>query len=238
MNFTEYTNAIRTILVEPQNRSDIDFERIVPRMIEYAELRIYREMDFLTTQGASNALMTSGSRNVTVPTGIIIVNGVNLITPAGTTNAELGTRVPMERVSLDFINTTWPTAATTGTPARYALLSDTAVRVAPTPSGAFTAEFIGISRPTALSASNTTTFITNNMPDLFVAASLIFGFGYQRDFGAASNDPAAAVTWEKQYETLKVGVKIEELRRKAESVSWSPYQPSPLANQPRDRAQL
>ena len=46
------------------------------------------------------------------------------------------------------------------------------------------------------------------------AASAIFLMGYQRDFGAQSDDPAAAQSWENQYEKLLMGANAEEMRRK------------------------
>lgn len=235
LTYTEYVKAMRVLLVEDQQANDANFELIIPRMIEYAELRIYRELDFLTTETTATGLMTSGSRNISVPSPIFIVNALNVISPAGTTDPEAGTRVPLERVSLDFLNACWPSAATTGTPSKYALLSDMAVRVAPTPNGAFTAEFIGTYRPDPLSADNATTYISTNLPDLFVAASMIFGAGYLQNFGQAADNPQLAQSWENQYQILKAGVNVETLRQKAQSVQWSPYQPSPIANVPRDR---
>lgn len=228
MNYLEYVRAIQSELILPTDNVDQNFQNILPRMIEYAELRIYRELDFINTQAASTALCTASSRNVTVPTTIIIVNDVNLITPSTTVLPDLGTRVPLERVSLEFMNATWPTAATTGVPRQYALLDNTSVRLAPTPALAYTAEFIGIFRPTPLSPTNTTTFITNNLPDLFLQASLIFGFQYQQS-------PELMQAAEATYQTLKAGVGLETLRQKAQSVQWTPFSPSPIANAPRDR---
>lgn len=224
MNYSTYIDQMRKLLVI--NATDTDFPVVIPNMIEYAELRIYRELDFLHVRSAPTALATSGSRNVTVPASLVVVESANLISPAGVTDPELGTRVPLDRQSLDYINFVWPTAATTGEPSVYALLTNTAARLAPTPDGSYTVEFIGTTRPAPLSASNPTTFITDNMPDLFVEASLIFGFIYQRD----SAMQAAA---EANYQALKAGVGMEALRQKAQSASWTPYQPSPIANMPR-----
>jgi len=63
----------------------------------------------------------------------------------------------------------------------------------------------------------------------------VFGFGWQRDFGAQSDNPQTAQSWENQYQTTKQGVNIEELRKKAASASWSPYIPTPQANTERER---
>ena len=99
-----------------------------------------------------------------------------------------------------------------------------------------TAEFIGTQRPDPLSTDNPNTFISDNLPNIFVAASMIFGAGYLQNFGQASDNPQLAQSWEGQYQNLKAGVSIEELRRKAQSVQWTPYMPTPVANVSRDRS--
>lgn len=234
MNYTTYVQSMQTMLVIPTDNTDVNFQNVIPRMIEYAELRSYRDLDFLTTNSASNTTLTANSRNVTMPGSIIMLEAVNVITPSSQSNPELGTRVPLQRVSIDFMNAYWPAAATTGTPKYFALLTDTSVRVAPTPAAAYTAEFIGVVRPAALSPSNATTYLTANLPDLFLAASMIFGLGYQRDFGGQADDPKAAQSWENQYQILKQGAKEEAFRQKSQDPNWTPYSPVTIANTPRD----
>jgi len=121
-------------------------------------------------------------------------------------------------------------------PTQYALLSDTAVKLGPAPDNTYTAEFVGIIRPAPLSPTNTTTYLSTNLPDLFLAASMIFGAGYQQNFGAQADNPQSAQSCESTYQNLKQGVQLEDLRQKAQSASWSNYTPSPIANTPRERA--
>lgn len=228
MNYTEYVRTMQTMLVIPNDNADQAFQYILPRMIEYAELRIYREMDFLYTQKSSTTTLTANSRNATIPGDIFIVNELNVITPSSETDPDDGTRNPCLRVSLDWLNATWPSASTTGIPTQYALLDDTSVRLAPTPAEAYTAEFVGIYRPAPLSAANSTTFISQYIPDLLIQASLVFGYEYQQF-------PEMAQQAEAQYQALKAGVGLEDLRQKSQSAQWTAHQPSPIANLPRDR---
>lgn len=228
MNYLEYVRAMQSELIIPTDNVDQNFQNILPRMIEYAELRIYRELDFLYTTTSATSLCTASSRSITLPTDIFIVNTANLITPSSATNPDLGTRNTLTRVSLDFMNVVYPSASFTGVPKYYALLDDTAVKLAPTPASAYTVEFIGIYRPEPLSPTNTTTFITDNLPDLFLQACLVFGYEYQQF-------PELMAQAEQQYQTLKLGLGLETLRQKAQAQSWTPFSPSPLANQPRDR---
>ena len=67
------------------------------------------------------------------------------------------------------------------------------------------------------------------MPDLLLSASMIFGAGYQKNFGAMADDPKMAMSWETIYQGQVKDVMIEELRKKSMSWNWQPEQPSPIA---------
>lgn len=235
LNYTTYIQAMQNLLVVPTDNVDTNFQNIIPRMIEYAELRIYREMDFLVASSALTTPLVTTNRSVTVPTGIFIVEQINIVTPASQTIPDDGTRNPLQRVSLDYLNAVYSTP-TTGIPTCYAMLSDTVAKLGPPPDNTYTAEFVGVVRPAPLSPANTTTYLTTNLPDLFVAASMVFGTGYQANFGSQADNPQQAQSWEATYQTLKQGVSIEDARQKAQSASWYNDSPNPLANVPRERA--
>ncbi len=235
LDFNSYITTMAGLLsINPETVLYPDNAELVEQMITYGELRIYRELDFLhTVAEATTGDLTPGTRSVAVPGNIIIVNSATLITPASTA-PDAGTRNPMQRVSMEFINFIWPSAATTGVPSHYAMLDEDTVILAPTPAAAYRACFLGIVRPAPLSAVNTTTYLTDYVPDLFIAASAIWGFGgINRNFGAASDDPQSAQSWESTYQNLRAGVDIENLRSKALAPGFQPFSPSPMAKEPR-----
>ena len=247
INYQQYMTTMQTMLVIPTDNVDNNFLTILPRMIEYAELRIYRELDFLSTLASQTTALTANNRNCTLPSNVIVPQSMNVITPVGAASADAGTRNPLQRLSIEMVNALYPATGTATVPKFFAVIGAPTISttitagaytilVAPTPDAAYKLEVVGTVRPTPLSAANTTTFITNNLPDLFIAASMVFGTGYQQNFGAQSDNPQMAGSWEAQFQALKIGVNIEELRRKAESVSWEPYMPSPIANQQRERS--
>jgi hypothetical protein len=80
-----------------------------------------------------------------------------------------------------------------------------------------------------LSATNTTTFISLYLPDVFIMASMIYISAYQRNFGRMSDDPQMAQSYEAQYQTLLKGAVVEEARKKFESSGWTSQSPSPVA---------
>lgn len=223
MNYTQYTGYLYDLL--QTDSSDTNFAAILPAIIQDAENRIYRELDFLHTRVADHSVsFVANVRTITIPATILIVQNVSAITPASTA-PDNGTRNTLEPTSLDFINYTWPVVMSGQTvPSYFAMLDDTTMVVAPTPDAGYVCEINGIFKPAAMSAINTTTYLGDKYPDLFLAASMVFASGYQRDFGAQTDNPQMAITWEGHYQTLKQSAIEEAQRQKSTSTGWSPYQ--------------
>jgi hypothetical protein len=78
-------------------------------------------------------------------------------------------------------------------------------------------------------STNSTTFISLNLPDIMIMASMIYISAYQRNFGRANDDPQMAITYESQYQALLKGAMVEEARKKFEAAGWSSQSPSPVA---------
>lgn len=207
-----------------EDPTNADFLTIVPAIIDYAEQRLYRELDLLSTRVTdSSATVTANSRNFTLPSSagrFVVTEGINIYTPVSTTT----TRNPLTPVSLDFLNWSWQTntaASATTVPQYYAMVTDQTVAFGPPPGAAFTAEVIGTIRPTPLSASNTTTYLTLYLPDLFLAASMIFATAYQRDLGASSDNPAQALSWSAIYDKQFASADAESERQRYGAASWT-----------------
>ena len=79
------------------------------------------------------------------------------------------------------------------------------------------------------SADTTYTFISQNLPDIMLMASMIYISAYQRNFGRINDDPTMAQTYESQYQALLKGAMVEEARKKFQSSAWTSYSPSPVA---------
>lgn len=222
LTYTTYTAQIANLMV--QSTTDPNFITMEPGMIDYAEQRIYRELDLQVSRVVdATTAFQAGSRNFTLPTSIgvfVVVEQINAITPAGTAAAS-GTRSPLIPVTKEFLDSAWPSAATnTGIPQYFAPLNNTTVILGPAPDSAYVAEVIGTQRPAPLSASNPTTFLTLYLPDLFIAASMVFASAYQRDFSAMADDPAKSSAWEMQYQKLFQSANAEELRKRFMSQGW------------------
>lgn len=237
LNYTTYVDQLSNLMV--QNSTAAEFVTFLPGCIDYAEQRIYRELDLQTTRVAdATTTVSSGVRTFTLPTtspngNFVVVEQINILTPVTATSSD-GTRNPLTPVTKEYLDFAWPSAtANTGVPLFMAPLNQTTYILGPSPDAAYYAEVIGTVRPVPLSASNSSTFLTQNLPDVFMAASMVFASAYQRDFGPATDDPAKGSTWESQYKNLMASANIEELRKRFMGPAWQPMTPSPVATPPR-----
>lgn len=223
---TSYVSQIATMAVVEE--TDPAFQIILPQMITYAENRMYRDLDFLFTSVATTSYgLTVGSRQISVPSGTFVVSEqINVITPAGTTNPNLGTRNPLLATTKEFLDQVYNVASNTGLPKYWVPFDDYTFLVGPYPDQNYTVEIIGTYRPDSLSATNKTTFISLYLPEMFIMASMIYISAYQRNFGRANDDPQMAVTYESQYQTLLKNADLEENRKKFEAAAWSSQEPS------------
>jgi len=194
-----------------------DFVAAIPTIIESAEKRCYRDLDLVdaSVTDTTGTLTTAAGRSFTLPTtygrfialdqlGVIVAGAVKPMTPA----------------SAGFIDELFPSDTalnTTDIPAYFSRINDTSVLIAPvlgSSYGTVNVQARGNIRPTALSVSNTTTWLTLYAYDLFFSAAMATISGYMRNFGAQADDPKLAITWAQEYETRLVSVRAEENRKK------------------------
>jgi hypothetical protein len=241
INFTTYTAQITNLMVVAS--SDPNFQTMQPGMIDYAEQRMYRELDLLATRVTdSSGSLTAASNTFSLPTDVgtyLVVEEVNIITPASAGTVALGTRNPLVNTSVDFIDLCYPTQvlSTSQTnpqvPEFFAVQDNGTLLLGPTPDSSYIVEVRGTQRPTPLSSANSSTILTAMLPDAFVAASMVYAAGYMRDFGSQSDNPQMAQSWENQYNTLIQSANVEELRKKYQSQAWTSQIPTPIATPPR-----
>jgi len=230
VNYTDLVNTISNLTVIQS--TDPNFVQIFPQAISYAEDRLYRELDLLSTVTRDSAALTVSNRNFTLPSNngrFVVTNGFNVITPATTTVPDNGTRTQLVPVSRDFLDSVWGSVTNAGQPVYYAPITDQQFIVGPWPDAGYTIECIGVIQPAPLSATNTTTFLSLYLSDLLVAAVMIFMVGYQRDFGSQSDDPTQAQSWSSQYDKLFASANIVEMRKKYSSGGWGSLSPTPIA---------
>lgn len=233
LTYSTYKTQIATLAVVAE--TDTAFITILPQMITYAENRIYRDLDFLfTSTSVTGYSLTAGLRSLTIPEGTLVVSEqINILTPAGQTNPDGGsvTRNGCLPTTKEFLDAVYGSnlSANRAMPRYFVPFNDNLFLFGPVPDAAYGVEIIGTYRPASLSSSNTETFISKYLPDVFIMASMIYVSGYQRNFGRANDDPQMAITYESQYQALLKGAAFEEARKKFQASAWSSQAPAPVA---------
>lgn len=224
-----YTDLVTTLENLVVDTGSSDFTAILPQAIAYAENRCYRELDMLSTRGTSSPVtLTVGSRSATCPATISVVQGISLLTPAGN-SPPTATRVPLERTSMDFIDSFYGDETATGTPLFYEMKNDTAIILAPTPASAWKIEIVGTLQPAAMTNSNQTTPLGNYFQDLLIAGCMVFLTGWQQNFGSQADNPQMSQSWESQFGKLKDSALEFVQRQKSQDPNWTPFTPTPLS---------
>lgn len=237
LTYTSYVSQL-TNMMSVASSTDASFTTLLPGAIDYAEGRIYRDTDLLATRLVSTAVsLSSGVRSVTLSTAagtFLVIERVNILTSA-TAPTSIATRNPTMFVSPDWLDAVYPTAVSSylGLPLFVARPTDDTLVFGPVPDSAYGLEIATTLRPAPLAATNSSTWLTQNLPELFMAATMVFVAGYQQNFGAQADNPQASGSWEQQYQALLNTANVDELRKKYRAEGWSPAKPSQIATPPR-----
>jgi hypothetical protein len=239
LTYATYKTQIAQMAVVEED--DVNFLAILPSMIDYATLRINRDLDLLITSASLSGVnykLTTGNRNLSFSQNLqdgsyfVVSEQINLITPAGQTDPNSNNRIPLLPVTKEFLDAVFGSALTAnrGQPKYFAPFNDTLFFVGPVPDVDYYVEVVGTVRPAPLSEDVPTTFISQYLPDLLIMASMIYISAYQRNFGRQSDDPQMAQSYESQYGTLLKSAMVEEARKKYEGAAWSSQAPAPVAS--------
>ena len=233
---TYVTQIAQMAVVSPV---DVNFVAILPMMLDYASLRICRDLDLMFTSvslsGAAYQL-TAGNRKLSFPqnlpdgTSFVVSEQLNLIIGGGS-NPDAAARIPLLPTTKEFLDAVYGSSlpADRAQPKYFAPFNETLFFVGPVPDQSYYVEVVGTVRPATLSASVPVTFISEYLPDLLVMASMIYISAYQRNFGKESDDPQMAQSYEGQYQLLLKSAVVEEARKKFDAAGWSSQSPAVVA---------
>ena len=224
--------------------TDANLAAIVPMMLNYAELRIQRDLDFLSSQSSNTYTLTAGSQQFSVPFNDFFT--IQTLEVANTTSGPWTALLP---VSKEFVQNVYSGSLSYGTPQYFAMYGDNFgdnqdtvnnVVFGPTPNFAYTLRVTGTAKSPSLYTYASTgiadtnyTYISNYLPDMLILASMIYVSMYQRNFTSTSDSPDMPMNYEKQYQAARLGAIPEENRRKQMGSSWSAYSTPTAATQTR-----
>jgi hypothetical protein len=156
-------------------------DTIVQGMIRDAELRIFREVDADYTREYATANLNIGSPYLDLPSAAtttatrtsIIVRSMLVFD---------STQTPTTKEYLDKRDTSfifeYNSTGATGVPKFYANWKETTIIMAPAPDAQYQVQLSYIYSPEALSATNTTTYLSDNVSDLLFYATMVQAYEF------------------------------------------------------------
>jgi len=222
--------------------TNAEFNVIIPQMLNYAELRIQRDLDFLPSQSQNTVYsLTTGNNQFSISSNDFVTVQTISVT-SGTA------KIPLLPAAKEFLQNVYNDSSSTGVPKFFAMYGGDAetsgnnannIIVGPYPNSNYPLTITGTARLQTLyptiggdgypTIGTGTSFISTNLPDMLIMASMIYISAFQRNFGRESDDPAMAQSYEAQYQVLKQGAVPEEYRKKFEGSAWSSDSVSPAA---------
>ena len=145
--------------------TETDMVANLDTIIEYAELRVYKTVDLNEARLTSSVTLTPSDPEVTLPSGLVTIRTVTLDVS--------GALTLLEQKEVSFLDDYTGARTVEGTPRYYAWLDDSTILLAPAPDAADDVQIAHTIRPTQLSSSETTTWLSLNASDVLMYSCLI-----------------------------------------------------------------
>jgi hypothetical protein len=177
-----YATLTTAILNYTEVSSSVLSSTITDQFIDNAEFRIMRDVPIDAYRASAQDNMVADQEHVNVPAGALVVRGIQVAD--GTSS--LTNPVWLEKKDLTFLDE-FNGARATGKPKYYAMKGGATGTTNTTSGGAFLSPIPDTTyvykihynaRPTGLSASTTTNFISLNFPNGLLYAVLVEAYGY------------------------------------------------------------
>mgnify|MGYP003646549974 FL=1 len=163
-----YDELVTNIRNYTEVDSNVFTDAVINTFITMAENRILRDIDL----DVFRLEATQGDRFLTAPSTIL-------------THRYLMTTINNVQNFLEFRDTSfmkeyWPDYTVQGVPKYYSVWDENTFYLAPTPNADIAMQIGYIYRPTQLSSTNTTTWISTNAPEVLLYACLIQAYSYTK----------------------------------------------------------
>lgn len=162
---TSYATLVDAILEEMDDTTLDDF---VPGFIQRAEAMFNRRLYGLDTDSTSTVPTVAGTATVALPTGY-----------KGMISIRIDDYAPLTQLSPDDFQAKWH-EATDAVPQNWAII-DGAITLGPAPDAVYTVTINAFRTLTALSESDMTNWLIEQHPDLYLDATLAYGYRHIQD---------------------------------------------------------
>lgn len=212
---------------------------ITSMILNYAELRIQRDLDMLPT-------LTTSMYTLPIGTNILTTDTDDFVTIQTIQATIDGAPTPLLPTSKEYIQNVYGNSSVSGPPQYFAMIGgDRAtggtdysyILFGPYTDANYALNIFGTIRAPSLylysgnsvDASTKFTAISTYYPDLLVLAAMIWVTAYQRQFAGGSSDPQMGPNFENQYAALLKGAVVEEQRKRFAASGWSSMAPATIA---------
>ena len=212
-----YAELVQKIRDYTEVDSNVFTTTIVNGFILDAEFRVLRDVDSDNNREEATATIVAGQKFVNTPFpssgGVLIVQEAYIVPSAVYT----GDIAVLEYRDLGFINE-YNASLTQTLPKYFSYYDDDTLILAPIPNLNYTMQLNYILKPSGLSSSNTTTYLSLQFPNGLLYACLVEAYGFLKG-------PADMIQfYEQKYQTALQGFSIEQMgrRRRDEFQEGSP----------------
>ena len=200
-----YTELVQKIRDYTEVASNVLTDTIVNGFIENAEFRILRDVDSDNNRRYVSAQLVAGSRFIDTPTDLLVIRSAQIVDSDGVGQSD--NRDFLQYRDTSFMSEFNPTA-TTGVPKYYSNWDEDTIVVAPTPNATFTIQLNYILKPTGLSSTVPTTYLSLNFPNGLLYACLVEAYSFLK----GPND--LLQLYEGKYKQAVEGFSIEQMGRR------------------------
>jgi hypothetical protein len=200
-----YTELVQKIRDYTEVDANVLTSTIVDGFIENAEFKILREVDSDNNRRYATANLITSDRFISRPAGLLIVRSAQIIDSDG--SSQPNNRDFLQYRDTSFMSEFNPTEDT-GVPKYYSLWDEQNIVVAPTPDATYTIQLNYILKDPGLSATNTTTYLSQNFPNGLLYACLVEAYGFLKG-------PIDMLQlYDKKYNEAVKGFSIEQMGRR------------------------
>lgn len=198
MNYSELVTNIR-------NYTDVDdnvlTEAVIDTFILLTGNRILREVDLDIFKKEVSGNLTPTNKFLSTPADIL-THRYLMITDGD------GNQVFLEFRDTSFMKEYWADGSVTGVPKYYSVWDQNTFYVAPTPDTNYAAELGYIYKPAPISSTNTTTWISENIPEALLYGCLVQAYSYTK------GPPDMMAYFEQAYKQAIQGIGVEQQGRR------------------------
>ena len=197
MTYSELVTKIRDYT---EVDSNVFTSTIINGFIENAEFRILRDVDSDNNRKYATASVVVTQKYFNTPADLLVIRSLQVFNTNGAISF-------LDVRDMTFINE-YNQDNTTGIPKYYANWDEDTVIVAPTPDQAYTIQINYILKPTGLSSSTATTYLSQQFPNGLLYACLVEAYGFLK----GPNDMLQY--YENRYKQAIEGFSLEQMGRR------------------------